>query len=77
LAADRTVELRIFVDNTFLEAFWMDGRVAMTSTLVGSAPEAGVSVFAIGGAVTVVQASVWHVGSIWVSPAEVVARRRD
>ena len=32
LATDKKVEIRIFFDNTFAEVFFMDGRIAITST---------------------------------------------
>jgi hypothetical protein len=73
LPSDKTLELRIFVDNTFLEAYFMDGRVAMTATLRGSSPEAGVALFADNATVTAASVHVWHVNSIWVSPDDVVA----
>ena len=73
LPSDTTLELRVFVDNTFLEAYFMDGRVAITATLHGSSPEAGVALFAANSTVTANAASVWHVNSIWVSPADVLA----
>merc|ERR1711957_936111 len=30
LPEDKTIDLTLYVDNTFTEAFWMGGRVAMT-----------------------------------------------
>ena len=76
LPSDTTIELRVFTDNTFVEAFWMDGRVAMTAKLMGQDPKAGVSLFADNTTVTVDSAAVWHVNSIWVSPSDVLAGMR-
>jgi len=69
LSTDATLAVRIYVDNTFAEAYWMDGRVAMT-VKTGSTVEAGISVSS-STAVTLTGATVWRVGSIWVSPGEV------
>jgi hypothetical protein len=33
LPTDEEVTLRVFVDRTLIEAYWMDGRVAMTSAI--------------------------------------------
>lgn len=71
LPSDEDIEVRVFVDNTFLEAYWQDGRVAMTATLTGTEPEAGMSVFGEG-EVQVTAVDVWHVGSIWITPEEVL-----
>merc|ERR1711990_767684 len=35
--AESTVSLRIFIDQTFAEAYWQDGRVAMTVSVAPSA----------------------------------------
>merc|ERR1712232_92016 len=36
LASDKTIDMRLFVDNTFTEVYWMGGRVAMTTTTPAS-----------------------------------------
>jgi hypothetical protein len=76
LPSDTEVEVRVFVDNTFLEAYWQDGRVAMTATLMGTEPEAGMSVFA-SGQVQVTAVDVWRVNSIWISPEEVLEQMKQ
>lgn len=77
LASDTSIEVRVFVDTTFIEAYWMDGRVAMTSKLAGTPKEAGMSVFnAAGAAVTVQSVQVWRVNSIYVSPEDVLRTPR-
>jgi len=74
LSTDTTVDVRIYVDNTFAEAYWMGGRVAMT---VKTPPtvEAGVSITS-NAAVTLNSAKVWSVGSIWITPEGVKATPR-
>ena len=76
---DTSVELRVFVDNTVVEAYWQGGRVAMTIPLpTPAAPitmggEAGADAYvaSFGGAVDVTSASAWPVKSIWVDPGRV------
>merc|ERR1711907_843698 len=72
LARDDTLDVQLYVDNTFTEAFWMGGRVAMTSvTKQSSALEADVTVSANVSGVKLVSAKVWEVESIWVTPEQV------
>lgn len=75
LSTDATLDLRIYVDNTFAEAYWMGGRVAMT-VKTGSTTEAGVSVSA-STPVMLMDTTVWDVNSIWVTPEEVRATPRS
>ena len=77
LAGDKTIDLALFVDNTFTEAFWMNGRVAMTVDTKTSGGQDDVTISASQAGVTA-SATVWQVGSIWVDP-EVVKQtpRRD
>jgi len=71
LASDETIEMRLFVDNTFTEVFWMGGRVAMTTTTPAS-QQADVTVSSDKTGTTLASAKAWQVGSIWVSPEEVL-----
>lgn len=71
LPSDTEIELRVFVDNTFVEAYWMDGRVAMTSTLI-SQHMSGMSLFADDGEVTASSTQVWSMKNIWVSADELI-----
>ena len=111
LPGDAAIDVRVFVDNTFMEVFVMQarpsrerdsepsgirnpanlqwslqstpytlplqGRLAFTMPLVGYSPAAGMSLFASAGGASVqaTDVSVWHLGSIWVSPAQVLAQR--
>jgi sucrose-6-phosphate hydrolase SacC (GH32 family) len=77
LAGDKTIDLALFVDNTFTEVFWMNGRVAMTVDTKTSGGQDDVTISASQAGVTA-SATVWQVGSIWVDP-EVVKQtpRRD
>lgn len=74
LPQDKTLELTLYVDNTFTEAYWMGGRVAMTIITPTSGGQDDVTVAASQPGVTV-SATAWEVGSIWVSP-EVVKRTK-
>ena len=71
---DRSISLRLYVDNTLCEAYWQGGRVAMTMTTPASR-EAAAAVLATQPA-TLVSARAWRVGSIWVSPEEVLSTPR-
>jgi len=77
-----TVGLRVFVDANFAEGYFNNGRVALT---VGCTPPhfancdtsvAGVSLFAVSAAVEVVSVTAWEVGSIWVTPDDVLSTPR-
>jgi sucrose-6-phosphate hydrolase SacC (GH32 family) len=77
LPSDKTIDLTLFVDNTFTEAFWMGGRVAMTIVTKSSGGTDDVSITANQPGVTA-SATAWEVGSIWVTPEEVKQTpRRD
>merc|ERR1712070_244470 len=73
--SDKTIDMRLFVDNTFTEVYWMGGRVAMTTTAKAN-KAAGMSVSADKGGITLDSAKAWKVGSIWVTPEEVIATPR-
>ena len=77
LPGDETINVTLYVDNTFTEAFWMDGRVAMTIVTATSGGNDDVTVGASQPGITAT-ATAWEVGSIWVTP-EVVKQtpRRD
>lgn len=74
LPADTQIEIRIFMDNTFAEVYFMGGRVAITSTTAAT-DDAGFTLFS-DAAVTAVNVSAYHVDPIWVSPAEVKSTPR-
>ena len=77
LPDDKTIDLTLYVDNTFAEAFWMNGRVAMTIDTPTSGGADDVTIGADKPGVTV-SATAWEVGSIWVTPDEVKQTpRRD
>merc|ERR1712241_1187088 len=67
---DKTIDMRLYVDNTFTEAYWMNGRVAMTIDTPAT-EQADVILSADKADVTLESATVWHVNSIWVSPEQV------
>jgi len=79
LPGDDEVELRVFTDRTLVEAYWMDGRVAMTSAInpgmaVAGAPQA--FLFSDTDGVQVKSAVAYSMGSIWVSKEEVLQTPR-
>jgi beta-fructofuranosidase len=67
---DRSITLRVYVDNTFCEAYWQHGRVAMTITTAATT-EATMSVMSTD-SVSLESAKAWRVNSIWVSPKDVI-----
>merc|ERR1712046_538331 len=60
LSTDETIDMRLFVDNTITEVYWMGGRVAMTSA-VSATQAAGMSLSASGKGVTLASAQAWRV----------------
>ena len=78
--SDKTLDVRIFVDNVMSEAYFMGGRVAMTvpSFMPKNLPAAGpgMSVSANRAGASLVSATAWAVESIWVSKEEVLATPR-
>jgi sucrose-6-phosphate hydrolase SacC (GH32 family) len=77
---DQNITLRIFVDGNIAEIFWQNGRVAqtvsvetyLTPTVPPAAASAVVSCGHASSGVVVLGASVFAVGSAWVSPEEVM-----
>jgi len=73
------VELRVFVDRTLAEAYWMDGRVAMTSAIYPASTVPGspqTYLFSDTDGVQVTSAVVYSMGSIWVDKEEVLQTPR-
>ncbi|CAE8597216.1 unnamed protein product, partial [Polarella glacialis] len=69
LASEKTLEIRIFIDWTFMEAFFQKGRA--TLTFHGALDDlTGISV-ASSAAATVQSMSVYPMKSIWTSPEEI------
>ena len=73
LPADKQLELRVFTDHTLVEAFFMDGRVALTAPLPGAAVKAGFRLFSSGKKAMDVGVRAWELEEIWVSPEQVIA----
>jgi len=71
---DKTISIRVYVDNTFSEAYWQNGRVAMTITTPAT-PQASMSVKSTA-AVTMASAKAYKVNSIWVTPEKVLTTPR-
>lgn len=79
-SADKTFEVRVFADQTVVEVYFMDGRVAMTMSGPTQVANGSVSVLAnsTAGSATTFSGSVYEMNGIWVSPEEVLATpRRD
>jgi sucrose-6-phosphate hydrolase SacC (GH32 family) len=84
LPADTTIDIRVFTDGIIVEVYVMGGRTAITLrtyTLPGSTnatAAAPISVASVHGSaeMSVVSASAWKVGAIWVSTEEVLATPR-
>lgn len=74
LESDKTIDVRLYVDNTFAEVYYQGGRVSMTVNTPAS-DDADVEVSSSAGGVTAT-ATAWSVSSIWVSPEEVLRTPR-
>ena len=78
LPTDKTLNLTLYVDNTFTEAYWMGGRVAHTAVTKSSGGQDDVTIAANQSGVVVNEAMAWSVQPIWVTPDEVKRTpRRD
>ena len=76
LPSDTTITLAVYVDGTFAEAYWQDGRVAMTVNTVGVTGSTTAALTAGSGGAVVKSAQAWSVGSIWITADEVLAMPR-
>jgi hypothetical protein len=77
LPTDTDISIRVFVDRKLIEAYWMDGRVAMTHS--HHRPTAGTpqaEVYSTTDGVQMVSAKAYAMESIWVSTDEVLATPR-
>lgn len=74
LDSDETIDVHIYVDNTFAEVYFQGGRVAMTVNTPAS-DDADIMVSSSVSGVTA-NATSWSVSSIWVSPKEVLSTPR-
>ena len=74
LPGDIALDVRVFLDNTFLEVFLMEGRLALTLRLQAPIVDAGMSLFANHSDVTATGVNVWRMGEIWKSTEEVLAQ---
>jgi beta-fructofuranosidase len=61
----RPLALHVFLDRTLLEVFLDDGREAVTRVVEADPGDAGVELFAEGGAVTVESLDVWRMKPVW------------
>lgn len=75
LSSDAELTIRVFVDNQVLEAYFMDGRVAITAAAPGTVQSGAVAVESTA-AGKLVSAEVFPMSGIWISPEEVLAMPR-
>ena len=75
LARETSLELRVFADWTFVEAYFQGGRVAMTAA-AGLDANADVTLTARGAPVKATAATVYPMASIWVTEEQVRAMER-
>ena len=73
-ASERFVSLRLFVDQTFAEAYWQRGRVVQTVSVPGS--QVASAALAADANVTAASIDAWAVNPIWATPAEIIATPR-
>ena len=71
------ITLRLLVDRTSLEVFGNSGRVSLTSCFQPSPGSAGLSVYAEGGAVTLVSLTAHPLHSAWTDPAPASAKHSE
>ena len=78
LPGEERLTLRVFTDRTVVEAYFNDGRVAITSGVNAAMVQAGspqiVAYATAAGALA--SAEAWRMGSIWVSKEQVLATPR-
>ena len=73
LAEDSTIDVRMFVDGTVGEAYFMGGRVAFTFELGKTSAFAGIVSSAAG---SLSSASAWGMNNIWTTTDEILATPR-
>ena len=74
LKGDVVMDVAVYIDNTFLEVYIMQGRVALTLNVASGISDVALGLFATGADVTFSGVDVWPLKSIWVPPAEVLRR---
>lgn len=60
-----TVKIHFFLDTSSIEVFGNDGLVSITDRIFPSEEGAGISLFAEGGEVTLLNLDIWRLNSIW------------
>ena len=76
LRGDAALDVHLFVDNSFVEVFLMEGRLALTLLFDGNpVSDVGMELFAGAGGAAATGVGVWGVNSIWVTKEEVLAGR--
>ena len=74
---EATMDVRVFVDNTFIEVFVGGGRLALTAGVEAGAAAgaAGMALFGEATGATARNVSVWRMDSAWEEAADVLQRR--
>eukprot|EP01052_Picozoa_sp_SAG31_P016645 SAG31_NODE_1109_length_9860_cov_22.119353_8_plen_541_part_00 len=75
LPTDKTLELRLFVDQTVAESYYQGGRVAYTSS-VRSVDLNADAFISSNTSIIVLNATAWQMGDQWISEAELLATPR-
>ena len=65
------VRLRLFLDATFLEAYFDNGRVAITADVALAQGEPKIALTSTAPSLTIASATVYALKSIWTSPEAV------
>eukprot|EP00911_Craspedida_sp_UC1_P000571 UC1_evm3s438 len=73
--SDKSLTIRVYVDNTFSEAFFQGGRVALSITT--NPTEEALAAVTSTAPVTLQSANAYTVNSIWVSPEEVLRQHYE
>jgi len=78
LPGETEITLRVFTDRTLVEAYWMDGRVAMTSATKPEMAKSGLDQVSVFSSVEneIASASAWAMESIWVTTEQVLSTPR-
>ena len=77
LPGDTAVDVHVYTDNTFVEVFVMEGRLAFTYDINtgAEAGAAGMTLFA-SAAMSATSVEAYHMNPIWVDAPSVLAQRR-
>ena len=75
LPTDRTLELRLFVDQTMAESYYQGGRVAYTS-VVRSIDVGAMASVSSNTSIWVINATAWEMRDHWITEDEILVKSR-